>query len=39
MEINGIYFAKGEFYLYFEDTTPNYFRQHITDLKNKLLRE
>ena len=23
--------------LYFEDSTPNYFRQHITDLKNKLL--
>ena len=22
--------------LYFEDSTPNYFRQHITDLKNKL---
>ena len=25
--------------LYFEDSRPNYFRQHITDLKNKLLSE
>ena len=25
--------------LCFEDSTPNYFRQHITDLKNKLLNE
>ena len=25
--------------LYFEDSKPNYFRQHITDLKNKLLSE
>lgn len=25
--------------LYFESTTPNYFRQHITDVKNSLIEE
>lgn len=25
--------------LYFESTTPNYFRQHITDVKNHLINE